>query len=102
MLPLHPSRRIRYLALALFACAAVAVPGAFACLGYQGGEIWVCLNPVTGKEDPNTYDEGHYVHGVFDPCHCYDPCGPENSCPDVIDAGPLPPGCPVGDAGDGG
>jgi hypothetical protein len=39
------------------------------------------------------------VNGVFDPCHCYDPCGPSKECPIVVDAGPTPPGC---DAGDGG
>jgi hypothetical protein len=63
--------------------------------------IWICLNPVTGKEDGSIHDDNHYVNGVFDPCHCYDPCGPENTCPDVVDAGPLPPGCDAGanDAG---
>jgi hypothetical protein len=65
-------------------------------------ELWVCLNPETGKLDNSIGDDNHYVNGVFDPCHCYDPCGPAKTCPDLVDAGPLPPGCPAGDAGDGG
>jgi len=69
--------------------------------GPQQTEIWICLNPVTGKEDSSIYDPNHSVNGVFDPCHCYDPCGPERSCPDVVDAGLLPPGCDAGDV-DGG
>jgi hypothetical protein len=43
-------------------------------------------------------DSTHYVNGMADPCHCYDPCGPSKSCPIVVDAGPPAPGCPV-DAG---
>ena len=66
--------------------------------------IWVCLNPVTGKEDGSIFDSSHFVNGTPDPCHCYDPCGPLKTCPDVVDAGPLPLGCDAGagDAGDGG
>jgi hypothetical protein len=65
-------------------------------------EIWFCLNPATGKVDGAPYDANHYVKGVFDPCHCYDPCGPEKSCPIVVDAGLPPLGCDAGDASDGG
>ena len=66
-------------------------------------EIWLCLNPATGYEDSQIYDANHYVNGVLDPCHCYDPCGPEKSCPMAVDAGPPPAdaGC-MGDGGDGG
>jgi hypothetical protein len=67
--------------------------------------VWVCLNPITGKDDLSIYDANHYVGGVFDPCNCYDPCGPQKTCPIVVDAGPAPPGCDVdggADAGDGG
>lgn len=65
--------------------------------------LWICQNPATGKDDPNApYDENHYVNGVFDPCHCYDPCGPAATCPILVDAGPPGPGCHAGDAGDGG
>jgi hypothetical protein len=70
--------------------------------GTNQQEIWICLNPETGKVDRNTYDDTHYVNGMADPCHCYDPCGPEKTCPIVVDAGAPDPGCPVGDAGDGG
>jgi hypothetical protein len=89
----------------LLTLAAVVVAGALgavACFGPDVTEIWICLNPVTGKEDSSIYDSNHYVNGVFDPCHCYDPCGPEKSCPDVVDAGPRPPGCDGGGGGDGG
>jgi hypothetical protein len=65
-------------------------------------EVWFCLNAETGKLQDGTYDPNHYVNGVFDPCHCYDPCGPLKSCPDVVDSGPLPPGCDAGGGSDGG
>jgi hypothetical protein len=63
--------------------------------------IWICNNPLTGKEDPTVYDSNHYVNGVFDPCHCYDPCGESKECPILVDAGPPPPDamCEVGDGG---
>jgi hypothetical protein len=63
---------------------------------------WICLNPVTGKIDGSIFDANHFVDGMADPCHCYDPCGPEKSCPIVVDAGPPGPGCDAdaGDAGD--
>jgi hypothetical protein len=63
--------------------------------------VWVCLNPKTGHEDPSIGDPNHYVGGVFDPCHCYDPCGESLECPIDVDAGTLPPGCHT-DAGTGG
>ncbi len=50
--------------------------------------IWLCLNPATGKEDGSIGDDSHYVNGVYDPCHCYDPGGPSKACPIVVDAGP--------------
>ena len=99
--PLLPRRALRFVALAAVA-AAPAVLGAPACLGPDQNVIWLCLNPVTGKEDVNTYDTSHFVNDKPDPCHCYDPCGPEKSCPIVVDAGPPGPGCETGDAGDGG
>jgi len=91
-----PRRTLRY-AVALAAVLASGTLGGFC--GYNGEEIWFCLNPVTGKEDNTIGDDTHYVNGVFDPCHCYDACGPWKECPIVVDAGPSPPGC---DAGDGG
>ena len=48
------------------------------------------LDPATGKESNVDYDPNHYVGGVFDPCNCYDPCGPSKACPIVVDAGPPP------------
>jgi hypothetical protein len=62
-------------------------------------ELWACLNPDSGKLTGAPYDATHYVNGVFDPCHCYDPCGPEASCPIAVDAGPPGPGCDAGDDG---
>jgi hypothetical protein len=50
--------------------------------------IWVCNNRATGKSDATIWDADHYVNGVFDPCHCYDPCGPMPECPILVDAGP--------------
>jgi hypothetical protein len=99
-----PPRRALRFAVVLAALLAVAAFGADVGCGPDETEVWLCLNPVTGKEDVNIYDASHYVNGVFDPCHCYDPCGPTKSCPIVVDAGPLPPGCDTGDgdAGDGG
>lgn len=61
--------------------------------------VWQCLNPVTGKETDAPYDDTHYVNGKLDPCHCYDPCGSQKTCPILVDAGTPPPEC---DAGDGG
>ena len=64
---------------------------------------WICFDPGTGHLG-TYYDANHYVNGVFDPCHCYDPCGPEKSCPIPVDAGTPPSGCDAGDvdAGDAG
>jgi hypothetical protein len=90
-------------AVALAALVASGTLGAVVACGPWGQtEVWFCLNPVTGKFDKNIGDQDHYVNGEFDPCHCYDPCGPTKMCPIVVDAGPPGPGCPVGDAGDGG
>lgn len=97
-----PSRRALRFAIALVALPASAVIGAAIGCGPDAPEVWICLNPVTGKEDLTIYDSNHYVNGVFDPCDCYDPCGPEKTCPIVVDAGPPGPGCDTGDGGDGG
>jgi hypothetical protein len=75
---------------------AAAVLGAGAGCGPNQSIFWVCLNPVTGKDDGSIYDANHYVNGEPDPCHCYDPCGPEKTCPIVVDAGPAQPGCDAG------
>jgi hypothetical protein len=92
----------------LLRCAlAAAVLTASGC-GPDQMVSWICLNPVTGKLPGAPYDADHYVNGVFDPCHCYDPCGPEKSCPMLVDAGTLPASCDAdggddaGDAGAGG
>jgi hypothetical protein len=79
-----------------------AVLGVAAGCGPNQNVFWVCLNPVTGKDDGSIYDANHYVNGVADPCHCYDPCGPEKSCPIVVDAGPAAPGCDAGASSDAG
>jgi hypothetical protein len=62
--------------------------------------LWVCFDPGTGHEG-SYYDGNHYVNGVLDPCHCYDPCGPADTCPILIDAGPPGPGCDAGTGGAG-
>ena len=96
-LPL-PGLVLRFAAVATIAPLAYAVIGA-GC-GPDTAVVWFCLNPITGKLDNAHYDETHYVNGVFDPCHCYDPCGPEKSCPIVVDAGEPRLGCDEGaDAG---
>jgi hypothetical protein len=84
------SRRAPYLA------AVVGAPLAFAAFGGCGpvqGTSWLCLNPITGKEDVHVYDANNYVNGEPDPCHCYDPCGPAKTCPIEVDAGSPDPGC---------
>jgi hypothetical protein len=96
-----PSRFLRA-ALALAALGTVAGLGAVVACGPNNITVWLCLNPKTGKEDGSIYDANHYVDGVADPCHCYDPCGPEKSCPIVVDAGPPAAGCDAGAGGGGG
>jgi hypothetical protein len=104
MRQLLPSRRVLGFAVA----AALGVPLASGAISVGCGpnqtEIWFCLNPQTGLETDAPYDANHYANGVFDPCHCFDPCGPQKTCPISVDAGPPPPdaGCDEGDAGDGG
>jgi hypothetical protein len=83
----------------LVVLGASALVGAAVGCGPDLHEVWVCQNPVTHKDDLSIYDPMHYVNGVFDPCHCYDPCGPQQTCPIVVDAGPSPLGCDAGDAG---
>jgi hypothetical protein len=95
-----PRRVLRFAFVA--ATLASAVLGVAVGCGPDQTVLWLCLNPVTGKEDSSIHDDSHYVNGVFDPCHCYDPCGPEKSCPSVVDAGPLPAGCDAGTGGDAG
>ncbi|MFO0761269.1 MAG: hypothetical protein U0359_32620 [Byssovorax sp.] len=77
--------------LALAALAGVAGAGAGVACGPNEHPFWICLSPTTGKLDPDIGDPNHYVDGVFDPCFCYDPCGPRPECPIVVDAGPPPP-----------
>jgi hypothetical protein len=93
-------------AVVLAALTSVAAVGAAVGCGPNPSVFWVCLNPITGKDDGSIYDANHYVDGVIDPCHCYDPCGPEKTCPITVDAGPPPADamCEAGDedAGDGG
>ena len=92
-----PRHALRF-SVALTLAAGFAVPIAAVACGVQH-EIWICINPDTGKLDDAPYDENNYVNGVFDPCHCYDPCGPSKACPSAhIDAG-SGAAC---DAGDGG
>jgi hypothetical protein len=102
----YASRRVLRFAAVLVALAMPAALGEVACLGPDQNTVWLCLNPVTGHIDGTFYDSNHYVHGVFDPCHCYDPCGPLKSCPIDVDAGPPPSGCDAGgsdaDPGTGG
>jgi len=74
-------------AAASFAASVLLAAALASCGPIQNVEVWICLNPVTMKEDPNEYDPNHYVNGVFDPCHCFDPGGPEPQCPLEVDAG---------------
>jgi hypothetical protein len=98
-----PSRRARRFALAVAALGVSGVLGAAVGCGPDVQMFWVCLNPQNGKPDGTIGDANHYVGGVFDPCHCYDPCGPSKECPIVVDAGTPPPGCDAGsNAGTGG
>jgi hypothetical protein len=89
-------------AMALAALIASVTIGIAVGCGPNQSVGWICLNPVTHKEDGSVYDATHYVGGEPDPCHCYDPCGPSESCPIVVDAGPPGPDCSTPDAGDGG
>jgi hypothetical protein len=89
-------RALRFAVVATSLCALCTL-GSLCGTDHQ--ELWFCLNPATGKLDGAPYDANHVVNGVFDPCHCYDPCGPQKSCPIIVDAGPLPPGCDGGDGG---
>jgi hypothetical protein len=92
---MHLPRDLRRLCLAFV----LVVLGVSAC--NIGGDVvvWLCLNPVTGKEDATVGDPDHFVNGAADPCHCYDPCGPSKECPISVDAGPPPVGCDAGDDG---
>jgi hypothetical protein len=88
-----PSRALRS-AVALAAALTFGTLGTLCGDGTQ--EIWVCLNPATGRLDHTIYDENHFVNGQADPCHCYDPCGEAPTCPILVDAGPPPLGCDAG------
>ncbi len=78
------------------AVAAIAAPALGSC-SFGNQPLWSCLDPATGQPIDGPYDATHYVGGVFDPCHCYDPGGPEPQCPIEVDAGPRDAGS--GDAG---
>ncbi len=93
-------RALRF-ALPAVALVAFGMFGAIACFG-ENVIVWVCLNPETGKLDDTIYDKNNFVNGVADPCHCYDACGSAKTCPILVDAGELDPGCDAGDGGDGG
>jgi hypothetical protein len=84
--PLAFSRPLRFTL-----AAAVIIPLASGVLNMGCGPdqtaIWVCFDPGTGHLG-TYYDANHYVNGVFDPCHCYDPCGPADTCSILVDAGP--------------
>ncbi len=84
--------------------AAVVLLAPLAC-GRYSQEIWICLDPTTGKLD-EAYKWYDYAaigpDGLIDPCHCYDPCGSQPQCPILVDAGPPPATCDAGDAGAGG
>ena len=95
--PTH--RRVLRFALVGAALLATATLGAAVGCGPDQSVGWICLNPVTGKIDGSYYNANHYVNGVFDPCNCYDPCGPAKSCPILVDAGPPALGCDAGDDG---
>ena len=97
---LLPPRFLRA-AVVLVALAAVLVALAAVGCGPDVMNLWICINPATGKLDTSIGDPNHYVDGMADPCHCYDPCGPAPTCPFVVDAGPLPPGCDAGAGGTG-
>jgi hypothetical protein len=89
------------LALALLVAAMAVL--AIAC-NYQDTFVWICLNPVTGKEDSSIYDPNSFHNGQPDPCHCYDVCGPSKECPIVVDASapPADAGCMADGGGSGG
>jgi hypothetical protein len=89
--------------LALRLCAALATSTllavALGSCGPQDQNTWSCLSPVTHRIDPSIYDSNHYVNDVFDPCHCYDPCGELPQCPFLINDGGPAPDAACGDAG---
>jgi hypothetical protein len=96
---------LRFAIVAVVFVPLLPVAGAGVGCGPQQIAIWFCDNPDSGKLDPGMdppdYDANHYVGGVFDPCHCYDPCGPAPTCPIAVDAGPTPAGCDAGGTGGG-
>src|SRR5262249_28479253 len=97
----RPSRRAVCLASALCCLVSSAGVGNIGC-GPDNSVVWFCLNPATGTLDGAPYDANHFVGGVFDPCHCYDPCGALKSCPISVDAGARRPGACDGGTGGGG
>jgi hypothetical protein len=98
MLSPHALRRVPRFALTAAAAVASAALGVAVGCGPDQSIAWICLDPTTGKESQIDYDRNHYVNGMFDPCNCYDPCGPAKTCPIVVDAGPPTLGCDAGDA----
>ena len=81
---------LRFATAALVASLLLAAAALGSCGPIQEITLWVCNNPATGKADTSIYDANHYVDGVFDPCHCYDPCGELPQCPILVnDGGPA-------------
>ena len=86
--------------LAAFAASSLLAAAALGSCGINTEAIWICNNPATGKApDDAIYDPKHYVDGVFDPCHCYDPCGELPQCPILVNDGGPAPGAVCADAG---
>ncbi len=81
MLAPMPARRLSAAAALAVGAIFVVVPAG---CGPNTDTSWLCLNPITGKEDGTVMDPTHYVNGVYDPCHCYDPSGPSKACPIVV------------------
>jgi hypothetical protein len=94
-------RALRFALLAVVVCPLAAATFSTGC-GPDQSVGWFCFDPGTGHLG-TYYDANHYVNGVFDPCHCYDPCGPADTCSILVDAStpPVDAGC-MEDAGDGG
>ncbi len=78
------------LRLSIAAAASTLLAAALTSCGPTTETTWSCIDPATGKEDSNApYDPTHYVDGVFDPCHCYDPGGELPQCPILVNGGPA-------------
>lgn len=96
-------RALRFALAAVFLAPLAAGAFTVGC-GPNQTDGWICFDPGTGHLG-TYYDTNHYAtNGVFDPCHCYDQCGPADTCSIVVDAGPPPAdaGCMDDGGGDGG